>query len=176
MANILIPGTRFTIDNIYIQDPAFNGKDIELLRELGYKVLFDNAAHLHVSDTTFIYSAYCPWAELFPLLTHSSPSLLISANLFEFYEGGDRMKDRKRKYHLQHPVLRNFYEKRASFDLFIPKSDEWFYALRSHKVYWKAKRLEDIDVDVEAFYDNHEEIKLEDLRESDDGLNGKGDA
>lgn len=51
-------GTKHTIENIYLQDPAFNDLDIEFLQLRGFTVIETPASDDLISSSTFLFIPY----------------------------------------------------------------------------------------------------------------------
>lgn len=165
--------SKHTISNVYFQDPSFRLRDIELLKMLGFSILFDNAAHMLIKATTFLFSAYCPWSEVLCLFSHVKPALFLSSDLFDNHGCSDFITMERLAWSLQQSAIRAFFESRASFA--FPFSDtkldqRWRDKLRDMKLYWPAGKGQKADVRIKKFYEEMSEVHMDELDLADDEL------
>lgn len=77
-------GRKFTISTAYIQDPAMNVLDEQLVTSLGFTVLHDPEAMNSMTPTTFLYAPNNEFTVVEGLLLVASPALYLG-NELTFY-------------------------------------------------------------------------------------------
>lgn len=78
-------GRKFTISTAYIQDPAMNVLDEQIVTSLGYTVLHDPEAMNAMTPTTFLYAPSNEFSVMEGLLLVASPALYLGTELTYYY-------------------------------------------------------------------------------------------
>lgn len=86
LKNALGLGQKFTISTAYIQDPAMNVLDEQIVTSLGYTVLHDPEAMNAMTPTTFLYAPNNEFSVIEGLLLVASPALYLGNNLTFYYD------------------------------------------------------------------------------------------
>lgn len=82
----LVLGRKFSISTAYIQDPAMNVLDKQIVTSLGYTVLHDPEAMNAMTLTTFLYAPNNEFSVIENLLLVASPALYLGTELTFFYD------------------------------------------------------------------------------------------
>jgi len=77
----LLAGRKHKIDDIYLQDPAFNHLDEEVIQSLGYTILKTPEAFEKISTTTLLFVPHLEPQFYAMALEAAHPSLCIGNDL-----------------------------------------------------------------------------------------------